>query len=204
MSFAAPRPQRLVDAAPAVTAPVSAGGYVGLVTRTLAFAVDAALINAVAILTTAIVGLALTVMSLPDQLTDVLVLIGGALYVLWSIGYFVGFWSTTGQTPGARLFRFTVRTAALGPLSLRRALIRFAGLMLAAVPLLAGFLLILVDDRRRGLHDRLAGTVVVEAATDGSRGESVHERLERDQHAADRTDRGRVQQRGGQRRSGEA
>ena len=168
MSFAAPRPPRILDAAPAGATPVAAVGYVGLVTRALAFAVDAALINAVAILTAAVVGLALSVMSLPDRLTDVLVLIGGVLYVLWSIGYFVGFWSTTGQTPGARLFRFTVRTAALGPLSLRRALVRFAAVMLAALPLFAGFLLILVDDRRRGLHDRLAGTVVVEAATGGS------------------------------------
>jgi uncharacterized RDD family membrane protein YckC len=45
----------------------------------------------------------------------------------------------------------------------RRALLRFVGLTLAALPLFAGFLLILVDDRRRGLHDRLARTVVVEA-----------------------------------------
>jgi uncharacterized RDD family membrane protein YckC len=39
-------------------------------------------------------------------------------------------------------------------------------LTLAALPLFAGFLLILVDDRRRGLHDRLARTVVVEDPRD--------------------------------------
>ena len=33
----------------------------------------------------------------------------------------------------------------------------------AAIPLLAGFLPILFDERRRGLHDMLARTVVVEA-----------------------------------------
>jgi uncharacterized RDD family membrane protein YckC len=43
------------------------------------------------------------------------------------------------------------------------ALLRFAGLILAALPLFAGFLTILVDDRRRGVHDMLAGTVVVPA-----------------------------------------
>jgi L-ascorbate metabolism protein UlaG (beta-lactamase superfamily) len=32
-------------------------------------------------------------------------------------------------------------------------LVRFLGLTLAVLPLFAGFLLILVDDRRRGLHD---------------------------------------------------
>jgi uncharacterized RDD family membrane protein YckC len=36
-------------------------------------------------------------------------------------------------------------------------------LILAALPLFAGFLPILLDDRRRGAHDMLAGTVVVPA-----------------------------------------
>jgi uncharacterized RDD family membrane protein YckC len=54
----------------------------------------------------------------------------------------------------------------IGP---RRAALRFAGLVLAAIPLLAGFLPILFDERRRGLHDMLAGTVVV-AAPELSRG----------------------------------
>ena len=37
-----------------------------------------------------------------------------------------------------------------------------AGMVLAAIPLLAGYLMVLFDDRRRGLHDRLARTVVVD------------------------------------------
>jgi uncharacterized RDD family membrane protein YckC len=47
-------------------------------------------------------------------------------------------------------------------------LLRFAGLILAALPLFAGFLTILVDDRRRGVHDMLAGTVVVPAPPEPS------------------------------------
>jgi uncharacterized RDD family membrane protein YckC len=45
----------------------------------------------------------------------------------------------------------------------RRALTRFIGLILAALPLCLGFVRILFDDRRRGFQDRLAGTVVIEA-----------------------------------------
>ena len=45
----------------------------------------------------------------------------------------------------------------------RRALLRFGGLVLAVLPLFAGLLTMLVDDRRRGVHDMLAGTVVVSA-----------------------------------------
>jgi uncharacterized RDD family membrane protein YckC len=60
--------------------------------------------------------------------------------------------------------RITVCSADDGSiLRPRRAAFRFACLVLAAIPLLAGFVPILFDERRRGLHDMLAGTVVVEA-----------------------------------------
>ena len=44
-----------------------------------------------------------------------------------------------------------------------RALVRLAGLALAIIPCFAGFIPVLIDDRRRGLPDFLAGTVVVYA-----------------------------------------
>jgi uncharacterized RDD family membrane protein YckC len=133
------------------------------VTRGLAFGLDAAVINAVAILTTAVVTLTFSVVSVPEGLKTAAAAAGAVLYVIWTVGYFATFWATTGQTPGNRVLRIRVRAASGGPLRPRRALLRFAGLTLAALPLFAGFLLILVDDRRRGLHDRLAGTVVIEA-----------------------------------------
>jgi len=83
---------------------------------------------------------------------------------LWLVvnAYFAVFWSTTGQTPGNRLMHIRVCDGDDGTvLSPRRSLLRFGALLLAALPLLAGFLTVLVDDRRRGLHDMLAGTVVV-------------------------------------------
>jgi uncharacterized RDD family membrane protein YckC len=139
--------------------------YEGLVTRGIAFAMDAAVINLVAIVVAAGVALALSVLSVSkDSLDAVLIAAGGALFIAWSVGYFVTFWSTTGQTPGSRLMRITVRRADDGGvLTPRRAALRFLGLVLAAIPLLAGFLPILFDERRRGLQDMLAGTVVVEA-----------------------------------------
>ena len=137
--------------------------YVGLVTRAIAFAVDAALINAVAIVTAAVVALTFSIVTVPEELRAVAAATGGVLYLLWTVGYFVTFWTTTGQTPGCRALRIRVRSSGSESLRPRRALLRFAGLTLAALPLFAGFLLILVDDRRRGLHDVIAGTVVVEA-----------------------------------------
>ena len=145
---------------------LAAPGYVGLVTRAIAFGLDAALINLVAIVTAAIVALTFSVLSLPHELEKVAVAVGGVLYVLWAIGYFVTFWATTGQTPGDRAMHFHVRAVTRERIRPRRAVLRFVALTLAALPLFAGFLMILVDDRRRGLHDRIARTVVVEDEDD--------------------------------------
>jgi uncharacterized RDD family membrane protein YckC len=144
-----------------VTAP-RVPAYVGLVTRTIAFALDAAVINLVALGVGVAVGLAVSILDMPSGAEDALVALGGVAWFLWSAGYFVVCWSTTGQTPGDRLLRIRVGAADdLAPLSVGRAVVRLIGLTLAAIPLFAGFLPILVDDRRRGLHDMLAGSVVV-------------------------------------------
>ena len=135
--------------------------YEGLVTRSIAFAVDAAVINLVAIAVGAVIALALSVLSVPSELETVLAALAGAAYIAWSIGYFTTFWSTTGQTPGDRLMQIRVCRADGEGLSAGRSVIRLVFLTLAAIPLFAGFLPILFDDRRRGLHDMLAGTVVV-------------------------------------------
>ena len=65
-------------------------------------------------------------------------------------GYFTLFWSTTGQTPGMRLMRLRVVTYDGGRVHFFRALIRLGGLVLAIIPLFAGFMPVLFDDRRRG------------------------------------------------------
>jgi uncharacterized RDD family membrane protein YckC len=156
-----------VTAAPAVAAePVASETsqrYVGLITRALAFAIDAGIVNAVAIVTAAVVSLTFSVVTVPDDVQVVVAAVGGVVYLLWTVGYFVTFWATTGQTPGSRVLRIRVIPASGERLPPRRAVVRFIGLTLAVIPLFAGFLPILVDDRRRGLHDMLARTVVVDA-----------------------------------------
>lgn len=136
--------------------------YQGLVTRAIAFAIDAAIISGVAVVVGAAAGISLSVLSVPSGVEAAVFAAAGAICLLWSTAYFVTFWCTTGQTPGDRVLGIRVRLAdedsALRP---ARALLRLAALTLAAIPLFAGFLPILVDDRRRGLHDMIAGTVVV-------------------------------------------
>jgi uncharacterized RDD family membrane protein YckC len=170
MSLAAHRPWRRhaadVGAPAAAAASLPHAAYVGLVTRVIAFSIDAAIINVVAITVTAAVTLIASVLSLPDSAQKLAIAAGGGtLYLVWAAGYFVVFWTTTGQTPGNRLMRIRVQATTGDTLLPRRALLRFAALALAALPMFAGLLLILVDDRRRGLHDWLARSVVVEAPT---------------------------------------
>ncbi|MDO8214202.1 RDD family protein [Conexibacter sp. CPCC 206217] len=153
---------RLSAAATATPIPV-APYYEGLITRAIAFTVDAAIINAVAVAVGAAVGLSLSALSIPDSAKGGLLGLGGFVYLLWSVSYFVGFWSATGQTPGNRMLGIRVARAADDDSTLRpsRALLRLIALTLCAIPLLIGFLPILFNDRRRGLHDMVAGSVVV-------------------------------------------
>jgi uncharacterized RDD family membrane protein YckC len=152
------------DATAAAQATASPLEYVGIVTRAIAFAVDAAVIQLVAIAVGGTFALILSVLSLPDKFDGVLVVVGSVAYGLWLVGYFVVFWSATGQTPGDRLLQIRVCRAVDGMApSAGAALLRFGGLIVAALPLFAGFLPILFDDRRRGVQDMIARTVVVAA-----------------------------------------
>jgi uncharacterized RDD family membrane protein YckC len=135
--------------------------YAGLATRAIAFAVDAALIDLAAVLVAAAAALIVSLLHFPEGLQTVLVVIGAVAYIVWSLAYFAGFWSTTGQTPGARVMQIRVVSANGAPLKLRRSVLRCVGVVLAALPLFAGFVRILFDPQRRGFQDRLAGTLVV-------------------------------------------
>ena len=141
--------------------------YAGLVTRVIAFALDAAIVNGTGLLVGVVVGLALSLVDMPDTLDDVLIVVGGAAFLIWTVAYFVVFWSSTGQTPGSRVMQIRVqRAGGHGPLRVRTACVRLAGLVLAALPLMLGFVPILFNERRRGLQDFLGRSVVVHAPPD--------------------------------------
>jgi uncharacterized RDD family membrane protein YckC len=137
--------------------------YAGLVTRLVAFVIDAAIVNAIEFALAASAGLALSIfgVSLDELPTEVAVVAAAGSWLLLNVVYFVGTWALTGQTRGMRLLAIRVLPAEGGRLTVRRGLWRLIAMVLAALPFFAGYLLILVDDRRRGLHDRLARTVVV-------------------------------------------
>jgi uncharacterized RDD family membrane protein YckC len=161
VSHAVPVPVASQTAAGRQASPPSALEYEGIVTRAIAFTIDAAIVNVVAIVVAAAVALVFTVFHLPDELDVVLGACAGVAYVLWTIAYFVTFWSSTGQTPGNRVMHIRVCVAESGrPPRPGRALLRLGAMFLAAIPLLAGYLTILTDARRRSVPDMIARTVV--------------------------------------------
>lgn len=143
-------------------APALAGGtpYGGAATRAVALAIDSAIVAVILLLGGGLVAL---VSSLVGSLHHgwVAGVLVGAAWLIVEIAYFVGFWTTAGQTPGMRLMRLRVADRTGAPPAPGRSFVRFVGLVLAIIPCLAGFLPVLVDDRRRALQDYLAGTVVV-------------------------------------------
>ena len=82
-----------------------------------------------------------------------------------SLGYFPWFWVHGGATPGMRIFNLrVVRDVDGGPLGWGAALLRLIGFRVSSLVFYLGFIWILVDKRRRGWHDLLAGTVMVQPA----------------------------------------
>ena len=137
--------------------------YIGIVARTLGFTVDAMLICAAAFIVEFGVALIVTVAHLPSGWKSAMVVVGGIVFALWAMVYFVAFWTTTGQTPGARIMHFRVVPRKGDELKPRLAIVRAIGLVLAAIPLFAGYLPIAIGRKRRGLQDYLARTIVVDA-----------------------------------------
>jgi uncharacterized RDD family membrane protein YckC len=155
--------------------------YAGLVTRTFALVVDAAVLTVGFAVASGVVGLILSLFTAVEVTSPgaVVGVAGGWTVVV--VGYFVLFWTLAGETPGMHLMRMRVVDEHGAPPGVGRSFLRIVGAVLAAIPLFAGYLLVLVDDRRRGLHDMIARTVVVyamaeppeEAAKSSSAGEAA-------------------------------
>jgi uncharacterized RDD family membrane protein YckC len=149
------------QAADVLSAEAAAGEYAGVVSRAIALAIDAAVIQGSLLLVTALLGLVATLVG-GLTLGTVGQVAAAAAWLVATAAYFVTWWSLDGRTLGQRAMRLQVLTAdGSGPPPPMRATVRVLWLGLCIIPLFAGFLPALVDDRRRGLHDIVAGTVVV-------------------------------------------
>lgn len=75
-------------------------------------------------------------------------------------------WAVWGTSPGKRMVRVRIVDADTGEqMSVRQALLRTLGYLLTFATCGAGFLWVLFNRRAQALHDRIANTVVIDAAT---------------------------------------
>lgn len=96
---------------------------------------------------------------------DALIVIAGPAVV------FVGLWWWLQGTVGKMALSLAVVDEASGePITVLQGLVRYAGYLVSALPLGLGFLWVAFDERRRGWHDLLAGTVVLAEVDMASRG----------------------------------
>ncbi len=78
-------------------------------------------------------------------------------YLYYAIIYFAVFWWLWGATPGKLIFGLRIVDRTGGPMGLERALVRTI-----QIPLFLGFIWASFDEHRQGVHDKMAGTYVID------------------------------------------
>ncbi len=139
------------------------GYYAGFVSRLLAFVIDILVLVVATTLITWLLTFVSLLLPFEAELSgSVLSFITTGFFTsVFYVGYFLFFWTLNGQTPGKMLMGLRVVTTEGQYLSFGRAVRRLIGYFIAAIPLYLGFFWILIDDRRRGWQDKIAGTCVV-------------------------------------------
>ncbi len=153
---------------PTPAQPPSPPRYAGFVTRVIACLLDMAVLAGVVLLlaaATQALGALLTLygvlFSRPAQAAGPVRIAIAIVGLVAIVVYPIIFWVLAGQTPGKALMGLRVVRLDQKPMTIGRALARYGGYWLAALPLFLGFLWILLDRRRQGWHDKLAGTCVI-------------------------------------------
>jgi len=84
-----------------------------------------------------------------------------AMFVSMNAFYYTWFHGTTGQTLGKRIFGIRVLKTDGSPAGFGTAFLRWVGYLISGIPFFLGFLWVVIDRKRQGWHDKIAGTIVV-------------------------------------------
>ena len=155
------------------------GYYAGFVSRLVSFVIDLAILTAVLIVLGWSINIILEFFGLTPSLASfetsnlgvrdyirntigiiLVVSVPFLTFCIWVI-YYVGSWALMGQTIGKQLLGLKVVSIDGTPVSIKQGIVRYFGYWISAVPLFAGYLWVLLDDERRGWHDRLSHTCVI-------------------------------------------
>lgn len=144
------------------------GQYAGFITRLVAHALDRLIVAGLVAAIGWGINLALNALNLRgwlethDTVALIVALFILALYALVRLFYNMGFWMLAGQTPGKGVMGVRVVRTDGQRLKWGNAIRREIGYWISSF-LWLGYLWVLVDNRRQGWHDKLAGTMVVYA-----------------------------------------
>jgi len=141
---------------------------VGFGPRLLAAVIDGAMVGFLCFILAVIIGFIAIFMNIiiPREGSSALELLTISCLLVFSIGYYIGFWSNDGQTMGMTVVGLKVVRMDGSGLSVGRALLRYIGYIINAILFSIGFLWTAFDPKRQGWHDKLAGTLVVYADTE--------------------------------------
>jgi uncharacterized RDD family membrane protein YckC len=140
------------------------GQYAGFISRLIAFGVDIAIITVSILALTWLLSSTASLFSIDrfarmDVALKITILSIATLF--YTAVYYIFFWTLAGQTPGKTLMGLRITTLEGQPLSFGRSLRRFIGYIVSILAFWLGFVWILLDNRRQGWHDKIAGTFVI-------------------------------------------
>ena len=138
--------------------------HAGLISRTLAFVLDASIINVGFLALSGLIAFLVSTFADVGEASTGVLLAGAGLWLAAGALYLVCFWALAGQTPGMRFVGLRLESPNGRRIGLKRALRRLLGTVVAVVPLGLGLLAVATNPERRGWQDRIAQTDVVYAA----------------------------------------
>lgn len=135
--------------------------YGGFWKRVVAFVIDALILTALNVPVSMLLGGTVQPASSfnPLRAFGLTYLLSTAIAVIY-FGYFV---SQKAATPGKMVMKLKVVTATGARVGIGRAIARYFASLVSALVLCIGYLIVAFDSQKRGLHDYLCGTRVVES-----------------------------------------
>ena len=136
--------------------------FAGFWIRVLAWVVDSIILSVVGVALTFGAGFVVGALgsNLPSLQNFLVPIVAATSFLLPAIYLLVG-WARSGRTFGKMLCGIRIVCENGAPLGFGGALVRLLGYMLSSLIFCIGYLMVAFTDRKRGLHDMVAGTVVV-------------------------------------------
>jgi uncharacterized RDD family membrane protein YckC len=140
--------------------------YAGFGPRLAAYFIDAIVLSLLLVLPIAVTMVVSTRAQISGEFSPIaMVLIAACslLMLIISLGYQLYFVGAKGATPGKKIMKLRIALPdGSYPVGYGKAFLRMIGYVISGAICYIGFLMILFDkEQHRGLHDRIAGTVVV-------------------------------------------